>query len=109
MHVLNALATAASHYIPTCSPSNNEPLRQQFTRSRPLFTIAHNKTQHCYCVVTVTYHDVNFVRRSVYFVLQFDTSKSDGQFKKTASNSKLKKYLPDFKFTDIRQGTIDCL
>lgn len=29
----------------------------------------------------------------------FDTSKADGQFKKTASNAKLRKYLPDFKFT----------
>jgi len=38
--------------------------------------------------------------------LQFDTSKSDGQFKKTASNTKLRKYLPDFKFTDIKQGLI---
>ena len=36
--------------------------------------------------------------------LQFDTSKSDGQFKKTASNAKLRQYLPDFKFTDIKQG-----
>ncbi|KAK8728958.1 hypothetical protein OTU49_008898, partial [Cherax quadricarinatus] len=34
----------------------------------------------------------------------YDTSKSDGQFKKTASNDKLKKYLPDFEFTPIRQG-----
>lgn len=34
----------------------------------------------------------------------YDTSKSDGQFKKTASNAKLRKYLPDFKFTPIRQG-----
>ncbi|KAK3720319.1 hypothetical protein QZH41_020399, partial [Actinostola sp. cb2023] len=32
--------------------------------------------------------------------LVFDTSKSDGQFKKTASNDKLKKLRPDFKFTD---------
>ncbi|XP_031557552.1 GDP-L-fucose synthase-like [Actinia tenebrosa] len=32
--------------------------------------------------------------------LVFDTSKSDGQFKKTASNEKLKKLRPDFKFTD---------
>jgi len=39
-----------------------------------------------------------------YPLLQFDTSKSDGQFKKTASNTKLRKYLPDFKFTDIKQG-----
>ncbi|XP_063060124.1 GDP-L-fucose synthase-like [Engraulis encrasicolus] len=29
----------------------------------------------------------------------FDTSKADGQFKKTASNDKLRQYLPDFKFT----------
>ncbi|CAB4421377.1 unnamed protein product [Rhizophagus irregularis] len=29
----------------------------------------------------------------------FDTSKSDGQYKKTASNAKLMKYLPDFQFT----------
>ena len=29
----------------------------------------------------------------------FDTSKADGQFKKTASNGKLRKLLPDFQFT----------
>ncbi|MFH4974619.1 hypothetical protein AB6A40_001328 [Gnathostoma spinigerum] len=28
-----------------------------------------------------------------------DTSKADGQYKKTASNAKLRRYLPDFKFT----------
>ncbi|RYH05204.1 hypothetical protein EON65_45345 [archaeon] len=31
----------------------------------------------------------------------FDTSKSDGQFKKTASNKKLKELYPDFQFTPI--------
>lgn len=31
----------------------------------------------------------------------FDTSKSDGQFKKTASNKKLLNLFPDFKFTPI--------
>jgi len=31
----------------------------------------------------------------------YDTSKADGQFKKTASNAKLRKYLPDFQFTPI--------
>ena len=36
----------------------------------------------------------------------FDTSKSDGQFKKTASNAKLRKYRPDFKFTPFDQGTV---
>jgi len=36
--------------------------------------------------------------------VKFDTTKADGQFKKTASNTKLRRYLPDFKFTPIRQG-----
>ncbi|KAK7071844.1 GDP-L-fucose synthase [Halocaridina rubra] len=34
----------------------------------------------------------------------YDSTKSDGQFKKTASNAKLRKYLPNFNFTPIRQG-----
>jgi len=34
----------------------------------------------------------------------FDTTKSDGQFKKTASNKKLRKYLPDFQFTPFSQA-----
>lgn len=34
----------------------------------------------------------------------FDTSKSDGQFKKTASNAKLMSLHPDFKFTKIQEG-----
>ncbi|MCL4136300.1 UNVERIFIED_CONTAM: hypothetical protein GTU68_047867 [Idotea baltica] len=34
----------------------------------------------------------------------FDTAKADGQYKKTASNAKLRKYLPDFQFTPIEQS-----
>jgi len=34
----------------------------------------------------------------------FDTTKSDGQHKKTACNNKLKRLLPDFKFTPIEEG-----
>ncbi|KAK6645188.1 GRR1-like protein 1 [Polyplax serrata] len=34
----------------------------------------------------------------------FDTSASDGQFKKTASNAKLRKYLPEFQFTPFSQA-----
>lgn len=33
--------------------------------------------------------------------LSFDTSKADGQYKKTASNAKLRTLLPDFKFTEF--------
>jgi len=34
----------------------------------------------------------------------FDTTKPDGQFRKPSDNSKLKSYLPDFKFTPIEEG-----
>jgi len=34
-------------------------------------------------------------------VLEFDTSAADGQIKKTASNDKLRQFLPDFKFTNF--------
>uniref|UniRef100_A0A8C8S406 GDP-L-fucose synthase n=1 Tax=Pelusios castaneus TaxID=367368 RepID=A0A8C8S406_9SAUR len=36
--------------------------------------------------------------------LIFDVTKSDGQFKKTASNGKLRRHLPDFKFTPFKQA-----
>eukprot|EP01040_Poterioochromonas_malhamensis_P005832 gene5832-6272_t len=34
----------------------------------------------------------------------FDTTKSDGQYKKTASNHKLRELYPEFQFTSIQQG-----
>uniref|UniRef100_A0A8C4YK73 GDP-L-fucose synthase n=1 Tax=Gopherus evgoodei TaxID=1825980 RepID=A0A8C4YK73_9SAUR len=34
----------------------------------------------------------------------FDTTKSDGQFKKTASNGKLRRCLPNFQFTPFKQA-----
>ena len=34
----------------------------------------------------------------------FDTAKADGQFKKTASNKKLRSLLPDYKFTTMQDG-----
>merc|ERR1719198_1410441 len=34
----------------------------------------------------------------------FDTTKSEGQFKKTACNDKLRKLRPDFKFKSIQEG-----
>lgn len=39
--------------------------------------------------------------------VKFLTDKADGQFKKTASNAKLRKYLPDFQFVTTRQGIKD--
>ncbi|XP_027488255.1 GDP-L-fucose synthase-like, partial [Corapipo altera] len=38
--------------------------------------------------------------------LLFDPSKADGQFKKTASNAKLRRYLPGFQFTPFRKGEV---
>lgn len=34
----------------------------------------------------------------------FDTSAADGQYKKTASNAKLRKLLPDFQFTPFKDA-----
>lgn len=34
----------------------------------------------------------------------YDTSAADGQYKKTASNAKLRRYLPDFQFTPFEQA-----
>ncbi len=36
--------------------------------------------------------------------MKFDTTKSDGQFKKTACNDKLRGLRPDFKFTPMEAG-----
>ena len=36
--------------------------------------------------------------------IKFDTSYSDGQYKKTASNDLLKSYLPEFNFTPLENG-----
>jgi GDP-L-fucose synthase len=47
-----------------------------------------------------TSRDLCFLQGEV----KFDTTKADGQYKKTASNAKLRKYLPDFKFTPFNQA-----
>lgn len=39
--------------------------------------------------------------------LIFDSTKADGQFKKTASNAKLRRLLPGFQFTPMRQAVRD--
>jgi len=36
--------------------------------------------------------------------VEWDTSKADGQYKKTASNAKLRRLLPNFKFVPFEQG-----
>ncbi|CAF1382198.1 unnamed protein product [Adineta ricciae] len=36
--------------------------------------------------------------------IKYDTTRADGQFKKTASNVKLRRYLPDFQFTPFEEA-----
>ena len=36
--------------------------------------------------------------------LILDETKADGQFKKTATNKKLRTYLPDFQFTPLKEA-----
>ena len=49
----------------------------------------------------------NVVAESMKFPLDklvFDTSKSDGQFKKTVGNQRLRGLRPDFKFTPFKEA-----
>jgi len=39
--------------------------------------------------------------------VEYLTDKADGQFKKTASNAKMRRYLPSFKFTPIKEALKD--
>lgn len=49
---------------------------------------------------------VNYVVKAMDFKgeVAWDTSKADGQYKKTASNAKLRRLLPDFQFTSMEEG-----
>lgn len=40
-------------------------------------------------------------------ILEFDTNVADGQIKKTASNDKLRRLLPNFKFTNLEAAIAD--
>jgi GDP-L-fucose synthase len=50
-------------------------------------------------VVEIIVEIMNFKGRVIW-----DTSKPDGQFRKPSDNSKLKNYLPNFKFTPLYEG-----
>ena len=41
--------------------------------------------------------------------VNFDKSKPDGQFRKPSDNTKIKKYLPNFKFTPLYEGLKDTI
>jgi GDP-L-fucose synthase len=50
-------------------------------------------------MVDLIVENMNFKGNVVY-----DTDKPEGQFRKPSDNSKLRSYLPDFKFTPIEVG-----
>ncbi len=50
-------------------------------------------------IVDIIVELMNFKRDII-----FDSSKPDGQFRKPSDNSKIKNYLPDFKFTSLYDG-----
>lgn len=55
------------------------------------------------------YEIVHMIASAMKFTgnIIFDGTKSDGQYKKTASNQKLRKILPDFEFTSISEGIVN--
>lgn len=56
-------------------------------------------------IATIVANKFNYTHK-----MKFDTSKPDGQYKKTASNKKLRHTLPEFEFTKLDEGlneTID--
>lgn len=65
------------------------------------------------CLVTVDESDevsIEDVARTIAAAfefkgrIEFDTSKADGQFKKTASNQKLRSLRPNFQFTSFENA-----
>ncbi|KAI3410089.1 GRR1-like protein 1 [Globodera pallida] len=52
---------------------------------------------------------VNAIVKAMKFEgeVKFDTSKADGQYKKTAANAKLRARLPEFKFTPFEQAVAE--
>jgi len=50
---------------------------------------------------------VNWQASGFHGAVEMDVSKACGQLKKTASNDKLRKLLPDFKFTALGDGLRD--
>ena len=56
----------------------------------------------------ISIRDVAYMIASAFDIdenrIVFDETKSDGQFRKTASNKKLRNLLPEYKFTELKKG-----
>jgi GDP-L-fucose synthase len=120
-----------SHVIPALihkcyiAKKNNEkfivrgtgsPLRQ-FIYSKDLayliMFILENYCEKESIILSVNENDEISIRDVAYLIakefnyedmIEFDSSFSDGQYKKTANNIKLMNLYPDFKFTSIQEG-----
>jgi GDP-L-fucose synthase len=56
----------------------------------------------------ISIKDIAFIIAEAFEIdetqIMFDDTKSDGQYKKTASNKKLRTLLPDYKFKSLKDG-----
>ena len=62
-----------------------------------------DEQEYCIAMVAKTIAELMDFEGSV----EFDTSMSDGQPRKTVSTSKLKTYLRNYKFVSLREGLED--
>lgn len=93
-----------------------KPLRQfvySMDLAKLMIWVLHEYNEINPIILSVDEQDEVSIREAAEMVVEafdfkgdvvYDTTKADGQFKKTASNVKLRTYLPDFQFTPIRQG-----
>jgi hypothetical protein len=72
----------------------------------PLPGVPACETSHTMQTTTRPVDQVEYIVEAMDFKGEviFDTTKADGQHKKTASNAKLRALHPEFKFTPIKQG-----
>jgi len=65
----------------------------------PNIILAPEEEQSINCIANIIKTTFNIKNE-----IQYDTTYSDGQYKKTSSNKLLKEVFPDFQFTDIEKG-----
>lgn len=75
--------------------------------------IEHHESNESIIISPKDEYSIRFIAKTIadYFEVDilFDDTYSDGQYRKTADNSKLMNILPDFTFTDITNGLIETM
>jgi len=73
---------------------------REYTESEPIIlSVSEEEEVSIADVVRMIAEAIEFTGNIV-----FDTTKADGQFKKTANNAKLMRYRPDYTFLDMKEG-----